>query len=500
MPQAPIPFVNDQKSGFDEIGGASPLAVNVVIDGLGTVRRRPGIASYVAIGAGAPTGVGGLWASLEDKLYVVGTEVPARNIYRVGMPGTGATSVNLSVGASGLIESKRQLAGTGRPVFAETEAMVVIAGGAEPEKILFKQGFDVDIPSRLGGSPPRASHVVAMAQRLVANDTVTDNKSRFFYSALAAGSSFAGHETWNGALGLDGSNSGDVDAQARSDKVVALGESTSEVFVFGATTTEIYGTDPAFVFQRTQVKEVGCGAPYSIVKVDQGQYWLDHLRRFVSSDGRKFTVLSGAIQQTLDQMAMVSDCFGYRVRVGPADGIVWTFPEDGRSFYYQFGGGWSQWMGWNTASDRHARFRVNAQAIRFATGDTIVGLTDGQIGILKLDHPTDIGDPIVSEVVTGFQNRGTNLRKHCTSVMMAFRRGTVEGATPVVGHLYFRDLPGAKWDGPLTVDLGASADREPVVFFRSLGVYRMRQWRFVFGGTTDLVLANAFEEYEVLAA
>ena len=46
MPQEPINFGPNQESSYDELGGASPSAINVIIDEKGTVYKRPGIATY----------------------------------------------------------------------------------------------------------------------------------------------------------------------------------------------------------------------------------------------------------------------------------------------------------------------------------------------------------------------------------------------------------------------------------------------------------------------
>jgi hypothetical protein len=43
MPQAPISFANQQATGQEPLGGAPGVAVNVVVDQTGAVRRRPGI-------------------------------------------------------------------------------------------------------------------------------------------------------------------------------------------------------------------------------------------------------------------------------------------------------------------------------------------------------------------------------------------------------------------------------------------------------------------------
>jgi hypothetical protein len=220
--------------------------------------------------------------------------------------------------------------------------LAVFAGGAEVIKVELASLTGSD----LGGPPPLASHVLANASRLVVNDVATD-KTRVHYSDTAIGTTtFAGHEVW----GLGVGTAGYFTAEARPDEVLAIAETTNEIFVFGKATLELWAPDSATVYSRVAVRDFGCSAGPSVMRVDDAFAWLDHKRRFVQSDGRSMEVLSDAIQRTLDDIEDVSDCFGYRVQMGPIDALVWTFPTDGRSFVLQRGIGWSQWMGWGPAS------------------------------------------------------------------------------------------------------------------------------------------------------
>ncbi len=46
MAQEPIEFGNRQESGWEQLGAASPVSMNVVLDGTGTVHRRPAIQNF----------------------------------------------------------------------------------------------------------------------------------------------------------------------------------------------------------------------------------------------------------------------------------------------------------------------------------------------------------------------------------------------------------------------------------------------------------------------
>lgn len=477
MTSAIIPFTNEQESGFEELAGSSPVAMNVIIDGKKVVSKRPGLTeSDIATSTVVDVnGLDGIYVTNGGAIYTVGSTVAERPIYRV----TSGGSIALSGGGT-----PNALPGHGRPVFAETELLLVLAGGREIEKVV----LSTDASSRLAGDPPLATHVVANNLRLLANDVFVD-KTKVRFSDIAIGdTSYAGNEEWDLA-GVG--TSGYFTAEAAPDDVVALGQTTGEVAVWGQTTTQVFGPDADLIYAPIATLELGMGAPYSAIKVDDAFMWMDPKRRFVRSDGRSFTVLSQAIQKTLDAITDVSDCFGYRVTQGPLDAVVWTFPSDGRSFCYQLGGGWGQWMGWN---GNWSRFIVNGLSQPLSQPNPLVCTTTGYVGELSLDSSTDFGEPVNAYITTGYLNRDTEAWKHCLKIRLALRRGNTSSSPQA--FVRWRDRPGA-WEGSIPVDLGSSGDTEIVLEYAALGVYRRRQWMFEFSGDSALALVSATEEFEV---
>ncbi len=466
----PIPFTNQQASGYDALGGAGALSVNVVSDPTGAARKRPGIAAYseapeTTVDTG---GIQGLFTTDGGVILAVGGG-PSRAVYEVA---GGAAR-----------ELYAPLPGALRPTFAQTEMITAITGGRET----LKYEFASRETSLLGGPPPLSSHVIAHASRLLENDVSLD-KTKVRYSGIALGTTtYAGLENWTFAT-----PAGFFTAESRPDPVVAIAENTNEVFVFGAETLQIFGTDPQSVYVPAGAsREYGCSAPYSIIKQDQAFAWLDQYRRFVLSDGRNVKVISGEIKTTLDSITTVSDCFGYRVVLNSVDCLVWTFPSDGRTFVFQAGGGWGQW-----SATGGELLTIQSHCLRSDTNVNVVGTTDGFIGQLSFGAQTDLGERIEARIETGYLNRGTDMKKHCQCVYLALRRGEVTGATGPVAWLSYRDQPGP-WSSRIPVDLGRSNDTHPVLQFRSLGTYRRRQWRFEFTGTQELTLLSATEEFEV---
>lgn len=481
-----IPFVADQASGWESTAGAGVSAMNVVVDGAGAVTRRPcitnaaGLAPTTAFAASAG-GLAGLFVTNEGKIFAIGSNATLVQAQRPIWAVNPTTYTLIGAGAS-----PYGLNGTKRPVFAETELLVVVAGGANIEKIVKTSGLS----DRLSGNPPSATHVIVQSNRLLANDVVID-RTKVRYSDVALGSiSYAGHELWNAGIG----GAGYFTAEARPDNVQALAENTNEVFVFGVGTTQAFAPDPSLTFAPTSTIEVGLSAPYSVVKVDQKFLFLDQLRRFVLSDGRTFSVISQPIQRVLDEMAVTSDCFGYRVTTGFSDIIVWTFPSDGRTFAFSKGT-WSQWSSFSSTGNNWGTFPATCAASLSDRATCLVGTAAGQIGQLSQNANADYGAPVVASVTTGYLNHDTDARKHCKAVRLSLRRGAE--TTRPYATLSYRDRPGA-WEQAIPIDMGASGDTEIVVSLRALGTYRRRQWKFEFSGPETFVLASAVEEYEVL--
>lgn len=472
MPTAPIPLLPRQRSGLASLSGGSPVAHNVVADRLGAVMRRPGLKAY----SGAvdevidEDGISALTSTPDGKLWVVPSSTPTASIYRV-----------TSGGSRDITTPPTRMRAEKRVTLTKTEALIVLAAGSRIHKVTLA----TETADFLGGGPPEATHVIAHGGRLLVNHK--GFQSRIDYSGIATGGATAGHEDWSSGLGAGGFFS----AEARPDKVVALQENTNEVFAFGETSTQVFVPSPSFVYQPGATREYGCAAPYGIINRDQAFAWMDHKRRIVVTDGRKYEVISDDIQKTLDELSRVDDCFGYRVRLGYVDALVWTFPTDGRTFVWQEGL-WGQWSG-----EGLSKFRVTAHHQRPNDGVNIVGDENGYISELDLETATDRGDPIPAEIITGFQNHDTDATKMCRNVRLAFERGKATGDAPEV-FLYYRDVPGS-WGAPLQISLGSVGDREIVVPLGPLGTYRRRDWRIVFTGTEQFKLVGAWEDFEVLS-
>lgn len=478
MTLGPIPFGPSQKKA-EELAGAMPHCFNVVVDKAGCIKRRPGVSTY----SGATSaqvdsdGVALLHVSEAGDLYAVSNHPTLKRLYSV----TAGGALDLTT------VSGYRLPGALRPVVAETEAMLVFTAGDYP----MKYEFAAAQTAALGGTPPRASHVLANSSRLLLNHSQTD-RGLIDYSGAASGTATTGHETWGVTL-----TSGYFSAEARPDIIQALWENTNEVFAFGSRSLQYFTPDATSVYAPVTTKESGIAAPYSVIKVDQNFAWLDHQRRFVMSDGRSLNVLSEDIHGDLLGMTTVDDCFGYRVLTGNCEVLVWQFPTDGRTFAFQVGAGWSQWSEYDTVASNWSAMSVTCHHLIAGSTVNLVGTSGGYVRQFSDSSYTDAnGAVIVARTRTGFINRGTSAKKQCRRVLVTLRRGAATSTAPV-GYLRWRDDTGA-WSTNLPCGFGTIGDNTTVLEFRSLGVYRTRQWEFEFSGEVDFSLVSVIEDFEVL--
>lgn len=524
---ASIFFGPTLETSSEEIAGASPEAFNVLADARGVIRKRPGIGAYTGVAPATAVdanGVLGLYLT-ESRvahtsgsptvsgthpgvLYAVGATVNAsggghnagRNVYRVA--GGSATLVGTGTANEDRLATPPAIATTRfpRPTFVETEALLVIAGGAEIGKVdirpetfsapNFTTNADYQEMSFLGGCPPLASHIIGNSSRILANDTQLD-QTKLRYSDISQGIvSYVGHETWTPSPGA----AGFFTAEARPDSIVAAAENTNDIFVFGRTSLQLFSPDTAVTFAPSITKEVGCIAAYSPVKFDEKFVWLDHLTRVVMSDGREWEDVGAPIQTTLDDLTVPSEGYGYRVSDSFADCIVFRFQTDAQTLVFQPGIGWGKWAFGDL--DSPTLFPVLSHHQRQDGGLNVVGLSDGTIRTLSFDNTTDLGTAIEAYVTSGFLDRDSSLRKHCEAVDLAFKRtSSLNGVTCT---LEWRDELSSNWEG-VTIELGvADGDLNPVVTLRSLGVYRRRQWRFRFPDAAELFLVSVRERFRVL--
>lgn len=457
MPSLPLAFGLAQNSGVEEMGGAAPLSSNVMADAGNAVRTRPGIVAWDDFPTPPATSeVLGMVVYGDFLVYVTADRKihawEATGLVRELSDATAAT----------------QLDGSARPTFAVTTERVTIAGGG-----LLQSWAGTGLSARLGGSPPSATHVVGINTRLVVN--VRANTGQIQWSEPGAGS----HETWP-AINF-------MELEARPDPLPALFDDTNELIGLGTETLQFLVADAVRGFVTSRALNVGTRSPYAFCQSDEFFRFLDAKKRLLESDGRSLTPISSpSLTKTLRDLVTVDDAWAFHLHIGAYSVAVWVFPTEGRAFAYNAEAkSWSEWRGWSASGSGPVAF---SSYCYFPAHDLhLVGTSTGHIRKLDLEAYADLDDPLVADMVTGFQDRGSKKFKINEAVRLTFRH--TPGTTPRVA-LTWRDDTGA-YGQPIYFDV----TRSGTVEIRSLGTYREREWRLTFSDDSPLTLVDAVEDY-----
>jgi hypothetical protein len=481
---SPIPFGQDESQGLEELGGGAALSLNMLQDATQAARKRPAIIPWTAFPAPAiKSPVDGI-ATFGNYIVYVTRD---RRIYAWLGPGN---VIALSDGTAPTMLDSDQ-----RPVLCETKTRMIIAGGG-----LLQKWEGAGLSARLGGNPPRTTHVVALATNLVVNVRGITGQIQWSDSGEATG-----HESWP-ALNFR-------ELAADSDPCTALYVSIGELLGFGTRTLEMLAPSTTAIpggflvsdFQQVRELPNGIGAAYSVVKFEDNFAFLDNLKRMCALNGRSSAMgpdASGVISSPAmtkvfkEDLGTVSDAWAFRLTMGAWDALAWVFPTAGRTFCYNLNAKtWSEWASWGPAG--RLPLGITAHCYHQTLGLHLVGDTLGNINVLDLKAVDDNGSPIVADMVTGFIDRGALNNKVVHQLNLTFRRGSGTATVAPKAYLSWRDNTGP-FQPALEIDLGVSSDTEPTVSFFNLGVYRTRQWQLTMSDAAPFTFVKAQESYEVL--
>lgn len=463
-------------STADDMSPATSKLVNWQPDVAGILRMRPQLKQFVTtVDDSSFFNAIGLY-QWKNWLVAVGDN---RKVYALDSASpTVWTSLSDGTAAT-------QVTGSERPTFAESPSYLYIAGGGPIQK-----WTGAGLTARLGGTSPNTTHIINIAQRLVARDMA--NPGRYLYSDLGEGND----STW-GPLSF-------ITAESRPDDLAAIKENIAEIALFGTSTMEIHGisTDPLVPFQRLNTLSIGCSAAHSIVSIDGVYHWLDDRRRLVRGDGRSYEVFGEAIQRDLRELSEVSDAVGYREDTKRNNCLVWNFPTAGRSWAYDVGAKkWTERGFWDSASAANGAWDITAHAFWDAINANVVHVDGGRlVSVLDTENVGVSDDFALAELVTGWQDFGTDNRKRSARVRVVMRRGTTPlGSTS--GQLEVAVEDDGKGFTPFRViDLGQPYDTNPSIDCHFGGVFRRRRYWLRYSGTDDMSLAKLADDVTDLEA
>jgi len=300
--------------------------------------RAPGLRLLTTCGTGP---VRGMWQTTTYGYVVSGTE-----FYRVDASWT-ATKLG-------------DVTGTGPVSIADNGIQLFIA--CNPDAFIynmstevFEQITDVDFPG--------AITVSYLDGYFVFNEP---NSQRFWITAI-----------------FDGTNIDALDfasAEGSPDDLSSIIVDHRELWLFGTNSIEVWydsgGADFPFTRIQGAFNEIGCAAPYSVAKLDNGLFWLgsDARGRGIVYRANGYTgqrISTHGVEWQIQQYADISDAIGYTYQQDGHAFYVLVFPTAKTTWVYDVAtGAWHERASWiNNDFDRH---RGNCQMVfnnEIAIGD-----------------------------------------------------------------------------------------------------------------------------------
>ena len=200
---------------------------------------------------------------------------------------------------------------------------------------------------------------------------------------------------------LDGTSVDPLDfasAEGSPDGVVGIIVDHREVWVFGENSVEVWydAGNADFPLQRIQgaFNEIGCAAPYSIAKLDNGLFWLGKDARgqgmvYRANGYTGQRISTHAVEWQIQQYADMSDAIGYTYQQDGHSFYVLIFPSANTTWVYDVATqAWHERAGFTNGE--FTRHRSNCQV--FFNGEVLVGdYENANVYVLDLENYSDNG-------------------------------------------------------------------------------------------------------------
>lgn len=470
MPIADIPIHLGMVKAVDEVGlkTHSQAMVDVYVDEMGSVNRRPGLASFVNLGTSAA--VDGLfWWPTQSMAIAISNG----NTYKI----------TASDGTFSQISGDSFATGT-RVKFADWGTHLYAANGANIKQIstsAVANLADADAPTTV-------THPVILDKYLIGNEGSSGN---FHWSDVNAPT------TWS-------ANS--AEAEANLDNLVAMDVRNLELYLLGAKTLEVWYDDGSTPFIRMLqgFVERGTVAPYSFEWCPELStfLWMDQNRQVVALEGRTVTPISPSMTKYIHGFSTVNDAVGDYFEITGRPYYILAFPTEGKSLVYDFRSKqWYEWGYWNSGSAVYERFRGNCYCLAEGWNFALVGdRANGRVYKMQSGTYTDNTDTLRSLVRTGHINHNTSEWKRSKYLRFRIKRTEVSpGASSLTMLLRYRDNGETSWSNQKTITVSALANETDYqATITRLGRYRSRQWEFVLTDDAALAIVQVQEEFDYL--
>lgn len=323
------------------------------------LQRAPGLRLLATIGDGP---IRGLWSFLNNQIYAF--VVSGNTLYKVNTDWTfSALGTVIGNGPVSMADNGTQLfvAANGPSYIFNTQTNV------------FQQITDPDFPG--------AVTVGYLDGYFVFNEP---NSQKLWVTEL-----------------LDGTSVDPLDfasAEGSPDNIVSIIVDHREVWVFGTNSVEVWYDAGTADFPLSRIQgafnEIGCAAPFSVAKLDNGLFWLgqDARGRGLVYRANGYTgvrISTHAIEWQIQQYGSISDAIAYTYQQDGHSFYVLIFPSVGKTWVYDVATqSWHERAGF--AGGVFTRHRSNCQ-MNFNNEVVVGDFENGNIYAFDLDVYSDNG-------------------------------------------------------------------------------------------------------------
>jgi hypothetical protein len=301
-------------------------------------------------------------------------------------------------------------------------------------------------------------------------------------------------------------------AEGDPDNLISLIVDHREAWLFGTNSIEVWYDAglPDFPLQRIQgaFNEIGCSAPYSVAKLDNGIFWLgsDARGRGIVYRANGYTgvrVSTHAIEWQIQEYGDISDAIGYTYQQDGHAFYVLIFPSAQTTWVYDVATqAWHERAGWDNGE--FVRHRSNCQVV--FDNEVLVGdFENGNIYAYDLNVYEDNGD--IQKWLRSWRAlpTGTNDLKRTSqhSLQIDCQTGvgtnTGQGSDPKL-MLRWSDDGGHTWSNEYWMSMGKIGEYFYRAIQRRLGMtLKLRDRVYEISGTDPVKIAIMGAQLDVTA-
>jgi hypothetical protein len=286
------------------------------------------------------------------------------------------------------------------------------------------------------------------------------------------------------------------------DGLIAVASNFREVWAFGTNSIEVWydsgSTD--FPLQRIQgaFNELGCAAPYSVAKMDNGLFWLGRDRRgqgivYRANGYAGIRISTHAVEWQIQQYADLTDAIGYTYQQDGHSFYVLVFPSANTTWVYDAATqAWHERAGFSNGE--FTRHRGNCQ-MAFNNKIVVGDFENGNIYSFDLDDYSDNGS--IQKWLRSWRAlpTGTNTLKRTTQHMLQMDCESGVGINLGQGEdpqimLRWSDDGGHTWSNEHWASMGKIGQYYKRVIWRRLGMtVKLRDRVYEASGTDPVKIA-----------